>query len=141
MKAVRIGIPNQVVGDVGNVLDWAVMRGKGIDKQVMAKILQNQKRAFDEGIVVRQILIVPDELSLERRKMNDESQEREDGAANPGALQERAYPAEARVISSGGGRSSEEGGVHFVRLSSLGVAFHSLSTRASFRCRKDALHC
>ena len=86
----------------------------------MAKIFQNQKRAFDEGIVVRQILIVPDELSLQRRKMNGESQEREDGAANPGALQERAYPAETRVISSGGGRSGDESGVHFVRLSSRG---------------------
>ena len=105
MKPVRVGIPNQVVDDIGNVLDGAVVRGKGIDKEVMPKILQNQKRAFDEGVVVRQILIVPNELTLQRREVDRESQERENDAANPGALQERAYLAEARVISSGGCRS------------------------------------
>jgi hypothetical protein len=99
MKAVRVGIPNQVVDDVGNVLDGTVVRGKGIDKQVVAKILQNQERTFDKGVIVRQVLIVPNELTLERGEVDSEPEQRQDHAANPGALQERAYLAEWRALS------------------------------------------
>jgi hypothetical protein len=81
-------------------LDWSVVGRKGIDEQEMAKIFQNQKGAFDEGTVVRQVLIVPNKLSLERREVDRESEEREDDAANPDALEERAYFAERRLISN-----------------------------------------
>ena len=107
MKTVRVGIPNQVVDDVGNVLDWAVVRGKGIDKQVMAKILQNQKRTFDEGVVMRQILIVPDQLALKRWEMDREPKQREKDTTHPGALEEGARFSEQPAVSSdGSGRRS-----------------------------------
>jgi hypothetical protein len=105
MKPVRVGIPKQVVDDVRNVLDRPIVGRKGIDEQVMPKILQEQKRAFDEGVVVRQVLIVPNKLSLERREVDRETQEREDNAANPGALEESAYLAESRLVSNTGCRS------------------------------------
>ena len=77
MEPVRIGVPNQVIKNVGDVLDRPVMRRKRIEKEIMAETLQDQERAFDEWIVMRQILVVPDELPLERGEMDRESQERE----------------------------------------------------------------
>src|SRR2546423_12436379 len=105
MKPVGVVIPNQIVDDVRNVLDWPVVGRKGIDKEVMAKIFQNQKWALDEGIVVRQILIVPNELPLQRGEVHREAHEREDDTANPGAPEERTDLAESRLVSSAGCRS------------------------------------
>jgi hypothetical protein len=84
MEAVGIGVPNQVIENVGDVLDRPVMRGEGIEKEIMPERLQDEDRAFDKGIVVRQVLVVPDELALERGEMDRESKKREERATHPG---------------------------------------------------------
>jgi hypothetical protein len=39
----------------------------------MPETLEDEDWAFNEGIVVRQVLVVPDELSLERGEVDRES--------------------------------------------------------------------
>ena len=57
-----------------------------IQKEIMPKRFQDQDRTFDEWIIVRQVLIIPNELSLQRRHVHDEAGQDKDGAANPRAL-------------------------------------------------------
>ena len=59
------------------------MRGKRIQEEVMSECFQNEKRTFDERIVVRQILIVPDKLTLQGWRANGEPEEREYRATYP----------------------------------------------------------
>ena len=49
----------------------------------MPKGLQNQERTFDKGIIPRQILIVPNELSLQGWQMDGEPDEGKQDAARP----------------------------------------------------------
>src|SRR4030081_3759899 len=102
MEPVRIGVPNQVIENVGDVLDWPVMGRKGIEKEIVPKTLQDKERALDERIVARQVQVVPDQLSLERREMHREPKQRENDAARPGALEQRGCFPEQRAISSAG---------------------------------------
>ena len=73
MEAVGIGVPNQVIENVGDVLDRPIMGGEGIEKEIMPERLQDEDRAFDEGIVVGEVLVVPNELALERGEVDRES--------------------------------------------------------------------
>src|SRR6266404_3781749 len=77
MEAVRIGVPNQVIENVGNVLDRSIMRRKRVEKEVVSKTLQDQDWTFDERIVAGQVLIVPDKLSLERWEVHREPEQDE----------------------------------------------------------------
>ena len=89
MEPVGVSVPDEVIENVGDVLDRPVMGREGIEEEVMPKALQNQERALDERIVVGQVLIVPDQLTLKGRKVDRESEQRQQGAARPGALTER----------------------------------------------------
>src|SRR6476646_9140350 len=100
MEAIRIRVPEQIIENVGDVLNGPVMGRKRIEKKVMPKTLQNQERAFDKRIVVREVLVVPDKLPLERRKMNGESRQRENGTAHPDALDESAEFVKRGAVSS-----------------------------------------
>src|SRR5258708_7390656 len=102
MEPVRISIPNQVIENVGDVLDRPIMRRKGIEKEIVPETLQDKERALDERIVARQVLIVPDELPLEGREMHRKPKQRENNAAHPGALEQRSCFPEQRLISSAG---------------------------------------
>ena len=66
MVSVGLGVPNQVIENVGDVLQGPIVPGVGIGKEIMAERFQNQERALDQRIVPGQIEIVPDELPLER---------------------------------------------------------------------------
>ena len=89
MESVGVGIPHEVIENIGDVLDRPVMGREGIEKEIMPEALQNEERAFDERIVVRQVLVVPNELALEGREVDGESEQRKHGAARPSALTQR----------------------------------------------------
>src|SRR6267142_6678720 len=89
MESVGVGIPDEVIENVGDVLDRTVMGREGIEKEIMSEALQNEERTFDERIVVRQVLVVPNELALEGREVDGESKQHEHRAARPSALTER----------------------------------------------------
>ena len=59
------------------------MRRKRIQKKMVPKGLQNQERTLDERIVSRQILIVPHERPLQRRRAHGEPNERKYRATYP----------------------------------------------------------
>jgi hypothetical protein len=65
MKSELVRIPKEVVDDEGDILDGAVMGRQRIQKQIMAERFGNKDWTFNERIVVRQILIVPDPLPLQ----------------------------------------------------------------------------
>ena len=87
METEFVRVPKKVIGEVGDVLDRPVMRGKGIEKQVMAQRFQDQERALDEGIVEREILIIPDALSLQGRRSHDDADNYEEKNAQPFSTQ------------------------------------------------------
>jgi hypothetical protein len=68
-----IGIPDQVIDGVGDVLDWSVMRGKRVEKEVMTKRLEDQERALDERIITNEELIIPDQLTLQGGKPRNDT--------------------------------------------------------------------
>ena len=49
-----------------------------VQKQIVPKGLQDQERALDKRIVMRQILIVPDALSLQSRRSHDDADNHEE---------------------------------------------------------------
>jgi hypothetical protein len=83
MESIRICVPKHVIQNERYVLDGPVMSGKRIQEKVVSKRLQDQKWTFNERIVVRQILIVPNKLSLQRRGANGKPNEREERATYP----------------------------------------------------------
>src|ERR1700719_1551287 len=83
MKTKLVRVPKEVVENKRDILNRAVMRRKRIEKQMMAKRLQNQKRALNKRIVVREILVVPDSLSLQGRRVNNNSSDCQEETAKP----------------------------------------------------------
>jgi hypothetical protein len=73
MKAVGVGIPKTVVEKIGERLDGAIVRRKGLRKEVMPEALQNQERALDEWILQRQILVVPNALAVQAPRPNQQA--------------------------------------------------------------------
>src|SRR5216684_3193201 len=58
-----------------------------VQKQIVSKGLQDQERALDERIVMRQILIVPDALSLQGRRAHDDADNYEEKNTQPFSAQ------------------------------------------------------
>ena len=104
-------------------MNRAVVNGQRIQKQIMAERLQNKERAFDERITQREVLIVPDSLTLKRGKMGynpsqSEQQNLEPGPAENGRKRRSVYPAITRVYLCGAsaslaGHKRGEGSSHF----------------------------
>ena len=77
MESVAFGVPNQVIENIGEILDWPVVPSVRIGKEIMAERFQDQERALDQRIVASQIDIVPDEIALERGNMHASAKENE----------------------------------------------------------------
>ena len=99
MESVGLGVPEVVVEDEREVLDWPIMRRKGIEKQIVAECFEDQERTFYERIEVREIFIVPDELTLERGYSNDEPSHAENDALNPAPLQIKSKTQRERCVA------------------------------------------
>jgi hypothetical protein len=67
MKTKWIISPEIVVRHVGDILDGPIVDGIGIEKEIMSKCLEDQKRTLNEWIPRCEILIVPEKRSLEGR--------------------------------------------------------------------------
>jgi hypothetical protein len=77
MVSVTVGVPNEVIENVRDVLERPVVPGIGIGKEVMAECFQYKERTLDKGIVAGQVEIVPKKLALERGKVNASTEENE----------------------------------------------------------------
>ena len=51
VKAVGIAVPEKIIDDEGEILHRSIMRGEGIEKEVMTKRFEDEKRTFDERVV------------------------------------------------------------------------------------------
>ena len=65
MEAELVRIPKEVIKNVRDILDRSVMRRERIQKQIMSERFGNKDRTLNEWIVVREILVVPDALTLQ----------------------------------------------------------------------------
>jgi hypothetical protein len=83
MKAVGIGVPDAVIEKIGNVLNWAVVRRKGLQKQVMPEAFQNQERTLNERILRRQILVIPNALAIEAVSPSENTDHQQDRGPQP----------------------------------------------------------
>ncbi|HEX3817522.1 MAG TPA: hypothetical protein VHW03_04465 [Chthoniobacterales bacterium] len=63
MKAKGVVVPTGVIENKGEILDWAVMRRKGVKKEMVAENLEKEERALNQGIIMGEIVIIPDKLS------------------------------------------------------------------------------
>jgi hypothetical protein len=73
METEFIGVPKKVIDKKRHVLDGAIMAGERVEEQIMSEALQDKEWAFDEGIVVREILVVPNALALERGRAHEDA--------------------------------------------------------------------
>lgn len=88
VKAKFIRVPEIVVEHERDVLHWSIMRRVRVQKQVMPKSLRNQIGAFDEWIILREILIIPDALSLQGRRVHKNANQREQEATKPAGIED-----------------------------------------------------
>jgi hypothetical protein len=70
MVPVSLGVPNQVIENVRDILHGPIVAGIRIGEKVMAERLQNEQRTLDKRIVPGQIKIVPEKLPWECRNVN-----------------------------------------------------------------------
>ena len=96
------------------------MRAERIEKEVMSKSFEGENRALDERIVARQVIVVPDELPLQRWQMHSEPERGDDETAQPGTLKKINRPNESGrgLVVDLVGRGHEPGG--FETLSAFG---------------------
>ena len=55
MVAGGVGVPNPVIENVGDGLDWTIVPAKRSGKEIVAERFRDQKRALDERIVAREV--------------------------------------------------------------------------------------
>ncbi len=83
VKAKSIVIPQPVIKHVGDILDWPVMDRERIKEEVMSETLENKKGTLDEGIVTREIIVVPDKLPRKGGCVNDYANRRKKEQPEP----------------------------------------------------------
>ena len=55
MKAVQVAVPEEIIGDKGEILGRPIMRSVGIEKEIMTERFENEERTFDERVVSDEI--------------------------------------------------------------------------------------
>ena len=83
MKAIEIAVPKKIIDDEGEILHGPIMRGVGIEKEMMTKRFEDKKRTLHERVISNKIYIVPNHLALKRRQTHDESHQGENHEAGP----------------------------------------------------------
>ena len=63
------------------------MRGERIKEEIVSKSLENKKRAPNKWVVVREVVIIPDQLSRKCRRVDEKGDEQQQQRATPVALQ------------------------------------------------------
>jgi hypothetical protein len=59
-----VGVPKEIIKDERDILNGSVVGRERIQKQVVAERFQNKERTFNERVVAREILVVPNSLAL-----------------------------------------------------------------------------
>jgi hypothetical protein len=59
-----VGVPKEIIKDERDILNRSVVGRERIQKQVVAERFQNKERTFNERVVAREILVVPNSLAL-----------------------------------------------------------------------------
>ena len=83
VKIGRVGIPKIVIDHERKVLDRPIMGRVGIEEEIMPERLKDEDRTFNERIIPRKVVVVPDELSLERGEVDNKPDRREKEIARP----------------------------------------------------------
>src|SRR4029078_12653351 len=76
-------VPDEIIGDEGEILYRPIVRGVEIEKEVVTKRFEDEKRTFNERVVSNQKRIVPNQLALQRRQMHDEADQGENDETGP----------------------------------------------------------
>ena len=93
VKSISVIVPKEVIEGKRKVLDRTIVRGIGIEKEIMPKRLQDQQWAFNKWIVVGEIDIIPDQLAGEGWGVNDKGDKRQEAGATPVATEEVSQAA------------------------------------------------
>jgi hypothetical protein len=80
--AQRAAAPEPVVEDVGPVLDRAVVGGKRIEEEVVPEDFEAEDGAAEKGVFANEIEIVPDEVAVQRRSVNEKAGQQTKQAAD-----------------------------------------------------------
>jgi hypothetical protein len=78
-KGVRI--PQKIIERIGDVLDRSIVRESW--RKEMPEGFQNKERTFDKRVVADEELVVPNQLSLERRKADCNPKDRKQQTTDP----------------------------------------------------------
>jgi hypothetical protein len=78
-----IGIPDQIIDDVGDSLDRPVMAPERVRKEKMPKCFRDEHRTLDEWIVAREVEIVPEQLPVESRSSGTDPEQDKQETAQP----------------------------------------------------------
>ena len=84
------------------------MGGEGIEEEIVSKSLEDEKRAANKWVVVREVVIVPNQLAGKRRSMDEEGNQQQ---------QKRATPVALQIAPEPGGEVTDEAGLGSLRSS------------------------
>jgi hypothetical protein len=87
MESIRVVGPESIIDHEGKILHRPIMRRKGVEKEIVPKGFQREERALDERVALREIVIIPDQLPTERRKVDKEGGQTQDRDAKPVGLE------------------------------------------------------
>jgi hypothetical protein len=63
MKTESVFVPDKIIQHVGKILDWSIMRGKGVQKEIVPECLWDQYRTLDERVVPYEEIVIPNSIS------------------------------------------------------------------------------
>src|SRR5438270_3199460 len=98
VKAISVGVPEEVIEHVGHVLDWPVMHRERIQEQMMPKRFEDEDGTADERIVPGEKGVVPDQLARERREVNSQKKQSQGSVAKPRSVQDVMGLSQARFL-------------------------------------------
>ena len=98
MKAIGVGVPEEVIEHVGHVLDWPVMHRERIQEQMMPKRFEDEDGAADERIVPGEKGVIPDQLARERREVNRQTKQSQGSVTDPRTLQDGQRLSRTRFL-------------------------------------------
>ena len=87
----RVRVPDEIVEEVGDVLDRPVMRGGTVESEIMAERFRKKERTLDERIVPDQRGVIPNQLSGKSGDVHRNAKDGEEKTPNPawpGAFEE-----------------------------------------------------
>ena len=96
MIPIWVGVPDQVIKKIGDVLHRAIVRRGSIECEKMPERFRDEQRTFDQRVVADEPGIIPYELALKRRETGGRPEDEKEETPDPmqlGVIEQSSHSA------------------------------------------------